>query len=40
MVPHARSETTRQKTLDAAIDLLGEVECAAAGLGEVMSVRA
>jgi AcrR family transcriptional regulator len=36
MVPQARSETTRQKLLDAAIDLFGEVGYAAAGLGEII----
>jgi AcrR family transcriptional regulator len=36
MVPQARSETTRQKILDAAIDVFGEVGFAAAGLGEVI----
>jgi AcrR family transcriptional regulator len=32
-VPQARSETTGQKILNAAIDLFGEVGYAAAGLG-------
>jgi AcrR family transcriptional regulator len=36
MVPQARSETTRQKILDAAIDVFSEVGFAAAGLGEVI----
>ncbi|HXB85418.1 MAG TPA: TetR family transcriptional regulator [Mycobacterium sp.] len=36
MVPKARSETTRQKFLDAAIDLFSEVGYAAAGLGEII----
>ena len=36
MVPQARSETTRQKILDAAIDLFSEVGYAAAGLGEII----
>jgi AcrR family transcriptional regulator len=36
MVPQARSETTRQKILDAAIDVFSEVGYAAAGLGEVI----
>jgi AcrR family transcriptional regulator len=36
MVPQARSETTRQKLLDAAIDLFSEVGYAAAGLGEII----
>jgi AcrR family transcriptional regulator len=36
MVPQARSETTRQKILNAAIDLFGEVGYAAAGLGEII----
>jgi AcrR family transcriptional regulator len=36
MVPQARSETTRQKILDAATDVFGEVGFAAAGLGEVI----
>ena len=36
MVPQARSETTRQKILDAAMDLFSEVGYAAAGLGEVI----
>ena len=37
MVPQARSETTRQKILDAAMDLFSEVGYAAAGLGEVIA---
>jgi AcrR family transcriptional regulator len=37
MVPQARSETTRQKILDAAMDLFSEVGYAAAGLGEVIT---
>lgn len=37
MVPQARSETTRQKILDAAIDVFSEVGYAAAGLGEVIA---
>ena len=36
MVPQARSEATRQKLLDAAIDLFSEVGYAAAGLGEII----
>jgi AcrR family transcriptional regulator len=36
MVPQARSETTRQKILDAAIDLLSEVGYATASLGEII----
>jgi len=36
MVPQARSETTRQKILGAAIDVFCEVGYAAAGLGEVI----
>jgi len=36
MVPQARSEVTRQKVLDAAIDLFSEVRYAAAGLGEII----
>jgi len=36
MAPQARSETTRQKILNAAIDLFGEVGYAAAGLGEII----
>lgn len=36
MASQARSETTRQKILDAAIDLFGEVGYAAAGLGEII----
>jgi AcrR family transcriptional regulator len=36
MVPQARSETTRQKILDAATDVFSEVGFAAAGLGEVI----
>jgi AcrR family transcriptional regulator len=36
MVPQARSEVTRQKILDAAIGLFGEVGYAAAGLGEII----
>jgi AcrR family transcriptional regulator len=36
MVPQARSETTRQKLLDAAMDLFSEVGYAAAGLGEII----
>jgi AcrR family transcriptional regulator len=36
MAPQARSETTRQKILSAAIDLFGEVGYAAAGLGEII----
>jgi AcrR family transcriptional regulator len=36
MVPQARSETTRQKILDAAIDLFSAVGYAAAGLGEII----
>ena len=36
MVPQARSETTRRKILDAAIDVFSEVGYAAAGLGEVI----
>src|SRR5271163_4168197 len=39
MAPQARSEATRQKILNAAIDLFSEVGYAAAGLGEI-SVRA
>ena len=37
MVPQARSETTRQRILDAAMDLFSEVGYAAAGLGEVIA---
>jgi AcrR family transcriptional regulator len=37
MVPQARSETTRQRILDAAMDVFGEVGYAAAGLGEVIA---
>jgi AcrR family transcriptional regulator len=36
MVPQARSENTRQKILNAAIDLFSEVGYAAAGLGEII----
>lgn len=36
MAPQARSETTRQKILDAAMDLFSEVGYAAAGLGEII----
>jgi AcrR family transcriptional regulator len=36
MAPQARSETTRQKILNAAIDLFSEVGYAAAGLGEII----
>lgn len=36
MVAQARSEITRQKIIDAAIDLFGEVGYAAAGLGEII----
>jgi AcrR family transcriptional regulator len=36
MVPQARSEVTRQKILNAAMDLFGEVGFAAAGLGEII----
>ena len=36
MATQARSETTRQKLLDAAIDLFNEVGYAAAGLGEII----
>jgi AcrR family transcriptional regulator len=36
MAPQARSETTRQKILTAAIDLFSEVGYAAAGLGEII----
>ena len=36
MVAQARSEITRQKILDAAIDLFSEVGFAAAGLGEII----
>jgi AcrR family transcriptional regulator len=36
MAPQARSETTRQKLLDAAIDLFTQVGYAAAGLGEII----
>ena len=36
MVPQARSEATRQKILDAAVDVFSEVGYAAAGLGEVI----
>ncbi|MGB8387102.1 TetR family transcriptional regulator [Mycobacterium sp.] len=36
MVRQARSENTRQKILDAAIDLFSEVGYAAAGLGEII----
>jgi len=35
-VPQARSETTRQKILDAATDVFSEVGYAAAGLGEII----
>ena len=35
-MPQARSETTRQKILDAATDVFGEVGYAAAGLGEII----
>jgi AcrR family transcriptional regulator len=35
-VPQARSETTRQKIFDAAVDVLSEVGYAATGLGEVI----
>lgn len=37
MAPQARSETTRQKILDAAIDVFSEVGYAPAGLGEVIA---
>lgn len=37
MVPQARSENTRQKIVDAAIDVFSEVGYAAAGLGEVIA---
>jgi AcrR family transcriptional regulator len=36
MAPQARSGATRQKILDAAMDLFGEVGYAAAGLGEII----
>ena len=36
MAPQARSEATRQKILDAAMDLFSEVGYAAAGLGEII----
>jgi AcrR family transcriptional regulator len=36
MAPQARSETTRQKLLDAAIDLFTQVGYAAAGLGKII----
>ena len=36
MVPQARSEITRQRILDAAMDVFSEVGYAAAGLGEVI----
>jgi AcrR family transcriptional regulator len=36
MAPQARSETTRQKILDAAMDLFSEVGYATAGLGEII----
>jgi AcrR family transcriptional regulator len=36
MAPQARSEATRQKILNAAIDLFSEVGYAAAGLGEII----
>jgi len=36
MAPQARSETTRHKILNAAIDLFSEVGYAAAGLGEII----
>src|SRR5580693_383233 len=36
MVPQARSEATRQKILNAAMDLFSEVGYAAAGLGEII----
>jgi len=36
MVPQARSEATRQRILDAAIDMFSEVGYAAAGLGEII----
>lgn len=36
MVAQARSEITRQKIIDAATDLFGEVGYAAAGLGEII----
>ena len=36
MVPQARSEATRQKILNAAIDLFSEVGYSAAGLGEII----
>jgi AcrR family transcriptional regulator len=36
MAPQARSETTRQKILNAAIDLFSEVGYPAAGLGEII----
>jgi AcrR family transcriptional regulator len=36
MVPQARSEATRQKILNAAIDLFSEVGYAAAGIGEII----
>ena len=36
MAPQARSEVTRQKILDAAMDVFSEVGYAAAGLGEVI----
>ena len=36
MAPQARSEATRQKILDAAIDLFSEVGYASATLGEII----
>jgi AcrR family transcriptional regulator len=36
MAPQARSEATRQKIVDAAVDLFSEVGYAAAGLGEII----
>jgi AcrR family transcriptional regulator len=36
LVPQARSEATRQRILDAAIDLFSEVGYTAAGLGEII----
>ncbi len=36
MALQARSEATRQKILDAAIDLFSQVGYAAAGLGEII----
>ena len=36
MAPQARSEATRQRILDAAMDLFSEVGYAAAGLGEII----